>query len=105
MVYPVEYEERIIPRGLYTDSYQSRTRNKLIAEVFYLTKDNEKYESGYIRVRREIKEYPTMEFEYRELGDEFLVEIKYIKQKPSTRAEVEVGKKFGEKHTAIPFNA
>jgi len=46
-----------------------------------------------------------MEFEYRELGDGLFVEIKYIKQKPSTRAEVEVREKFGEKLNAIPFNA
>jgi len=75
---------------LKTDSYQSRTRNKLIAEAFYLTKDIEKYGSGYIRIRREIKEYPTMKFEYRELGDGFLVEIKYEKQKLSSRTEADV---------------
>lgn len=75
---------------LKTDSYQSRTRNKLIAEAFYLTKDIEKYGSGYIRIRREIKEYPTMKVEYRELGDGFLVEIKYEKQKLSSRTEADV---------------
>jgi len=75
---------------LKTDSYQSRTRNKLIAEAFYLTKDIEKYGSGYIRIRTEIKQYPTMKFEYRELGDGFLVEIKYEKQKLSSRTEADV---------------
>ena len=45
---------------LKTDSYQSRIRNKLIAEAFYLTRDIEKYGSGYIRIRREIADYPTM---------------------------------------------
>ena len=53
---------------LKTDSYQSRTRNKLIAEAFYLTHDIEKYGSGYIRVRREIAAYPTMHFSYEESG-------------------------------------
>jgi hypothetical protein len=33
------------------DDYQSRTRNRLIAEAFYLTRDIEKYGSGFIRVR------------------------------------------------------
>ena len=48
---------------LKTDTYQSHTRNKLIAEAFYLKKEIEKYGSGYIRVRKEIKDYPTMKFE------------------------------------------
>ena len=43
---------------------QSRTRNKLVAEAFYLTRDIEKYGSGFIRVRREIRSYPTMELAY-----------------------------------------
>ncbi|MBE0640074.1 MAG: winged helix-turn-helix transcriptional regulator [Bacteroidales bacterium] len=81
---------------LKTDSYQSQTRNKLIAEVFYLTKDIEKYGSGFIRIRREIKEYPTMLFEYRELGDGFLVEIKYEKQKTSLQPRNDVGKDVGK---------
>jgi len=75
---------------LKTDSYQSQTRNKLIAEAFYLTKDIEKYGSGFIRIRREIKEYPSMEFEYSELGNGFLVKIKYENQKLSTKAEPDV---------------
>ena len=48
------------PSGLYgniteeelkTDSYQASTRNKQIAESFYLTNDIEKYGSGFIRIR------------------------------------------------------
>lgn len=65
------------------DHYQSRIRNKLIAEAFYLTKDIEKYGSGYIRVRKEIAAYPTMEFEYTELGNGYLVTLKYEEQKIS----------------------
>lgn len=53
------------------DDYQSRTRNKLIAEAFYLTKDIEKYESGFIRVRDEIRKYPSMVFSYQESGNGF----------------------------------
>ncbi len=34
--------------ALKSDNYQSRTRNKLIAEAFYLTRDIEKYGSGFI---------------------------------------------------------
>ena len=51
---------------LNTDEYQSIARNRLIVEAFYLTGDIEKYGSGYIRVREEIKEYPTILFEYKE---------------------------------------
>lgn len=40
------------------DHYQSRIRNMLIAEAFYLTKVIEKYGSGYVRVRNEIAKYP-----------------------------------------------
>ena len=66
---------------LHTDEYQSRARNRLIVEAFYLTGDIEKYGSGYIRIREEIKEYPTMVFEYRESGDGYLIKLSYIEQK------------------------
>lgn len=69
---------------LKTDSYQSRTRNKLIAEAFYLTRDIEKYGSGYIRVRQEIAHYPTMRFDYEENGDGYLASMHYQEQKTST---------------------
>ena len=52
----------------------TRTRNKLIAEAFYLTKDIEKYGSGYIRVREAIRAYNTMKFDYEESGDGYLVQ-------------------------------
>ena len=65
---------------LKTDFYQSNTRNKLIAEAFYLTKDIEKYGSGYLRVREEIKKYPTMEFKYEESGNGYLVTLQYQNQ-------------------------
>lgn len=66
------------------DNYQSRTRNKLVAEAFYLTRDIEKYGSGFIRVRGEIGVYPTMEFMYEESGDGFLVTLSYQQQKTSS---------------------
>jgi ATP-dependent DNA helicase RecG len=69
---------------LKTDTYQSRARNKLVAEAFYLTKDIEKYGSGYIRVREEIKSYPTMRFDYEESGDGYLVTLGYSQQKTVT---------------------
>lgn len=73
------------------DDYQSRTRNKLIAEAFYLTGDIEKYGSGFIRVRREIRDYPTMTFDYEESGDGFLVNVHYATQKISEKHETDEG--------------
>jgi ATP-dependent DNA helicase RecG len=51
-----------------TDSYQSHIRNKLIAEAFYLTKNIEKYGSGFIRIRKEIEVYPEVNFDVEETG-------------------------------------
>jgi ATP-dependent DNA helicase RecG len=90
---------------LFTDSYQSQIRNKLIAEAFCLTKDIEKYGSGFIRIRREIKEYPSMLFEYKELGDGFYSEFRYVRQKTSLQQGKDVGKDVGKelsnKHRSI----
>ena len=69
---------------LKTDSYPSRTRNKLIAEAFYLTGDIEKYGSGYQRIRKVIQDYPTMTFYYEESGDGYMVTIAYTQQKQTT---------------------
>ena len=66
------------------DYYQAYTRNKLIAEAFYLTGDVEKYGSGFIRIRDEIKLYPTMRFDFKEIPNGFLVELNYKKQKISS---------------------
>jgi ATP-dependent DNA helicase RecG len=53
----------------------------LIAEAFYLTRDIEKYGSGFIRIRKEILSYPTMTTSYMESGDGFLVTLAYKHQK------------------------
>ena len=60
---------------LATDNYQAQTRNKLVAEAFYLTNDIEKYGSGYIRIRDEIANYPTMSLAYEEMGNGYLVTL------------------------------
>lgn len=72
---------------LATDTYQSRARNRLIVEAFYLTGDIEKYGTGYQRIRAAISEYPTMTFSYRESGNGYFVEFAYAEQKISTRRE------------------
>jgi len=96
------------PSGLYgniteeelkTDSYQASTRNKQIAEAFYLTNDIEKYGSGFIRIRKAIADYPTMKFEFHNLGHGFLTEFNYEKQKTSLNIHdvIENGKKTARK--------
>lgn len=58
---------------LSTDHYPSRLRNKLIAEAFYLTKNIEKYGSGFIRIRKELETYPEIIFAVEEIGGGVLV--------------------------------
>jgi ATP-dependent DNA helicase RecG len=93
------------PSGLYgsiteedlkTDNYRASTRNRQIAEAFYLTKDIEKYGSGFLRIRRELVNYPTMVFSYRNAGYGFFSDLSYTVQKTSTE---KFGEKFGEKKT------
>ncbi|RTY86033.1 hypothetical protein EKM00_12020 [Flavobacterium sp. RSP15] len=62
----------------------------MIAEAFYLTGDIEKYGSGLIRIRKEIKEYPTMKMEFGEIQSGFLLTLRYTKQKISVRENEEV---------------
>ena len=53
---------------LQTDSYKSSLRNKLVAEAFYLTNNIEKYGSGFIRIRKALRDYPEISFEVKEIG-------------------------------------
>ncbi len=66
------------------NNYTSELRNKLLAEAFYLTKDIEKYGTGFFRIREEIKDYPTMKFHYQEQGNGFITELTYTQQKTNT---------------------
>lgn len=92
------YGEMTIEK-LQTDNYQAQTRNKLIAEAFYLTNDTEKYGSGYIRVRREILEYPTMKLEYEEMGNGYLVTLSYEIQKTTQKSTHKTTQKSTQKTT------
>ena len=71
--------------ALLTDEYQAYTRNKLIAEAFYLTGDIEKYGTGYTRIRSEIASYPTMKFCFEEIPSAWLVTLSYENQKTSSQ--------------------
>jgi ATP-dependent DNA helicase RecG len=52
-----------------------------LAEAFYLTHDIEKYGSGFIRVRKAIETYPTMEFNFYVADYGCVSEFKYSEQK------------------------
>ena len=71
----------ITEKDLKTDSYSASTRNKQIAEAFYLTNDIEKYGSGFIRIRKAITEYPTMNFAFRNMAYGCFAEFGYTEQK------------------------
>lgn len=86
----------ITVEDLKTDTYTASTRNKLIAEAFYLTKDIEKYGSGFTRIRKEIKDYPTMEFLYENRNYGFFTELKYVEQRIKINSIKELGKELNE---------
>ena len=73
------------------DNYRAYARNKLIAEAFYLTGDIEKYGSGFLRIRKELKSYPTMKLAFDEIPNGFLVGLSYDRQKISTDEGVNEG--------------
>jgi ATP-dependent DNA helicase RecG len=58
-----------------TDNYQSKHRNKLLAEAFYLTGDIEKYGTGFKRLREWLVESPNLDLNIHDLGDFIRVEI------------------------------
>ncbi len=72
---------------LKTNNYHANTRNRLIAEAFYLTGDIEKYGSGFRRIREEIANYPTMSLIFNEVPNGFEIELNYIEQKIITYKE------------------
>ncbi|MDR0681920.1 MAG: hypothetical protein LBG15_08770, partial [Dysgonamonadaceae bacterium] len=94
------FDQRITffnPGGLYgdltedelkTDAYSASTRNKQLAEAFYLTHDIEKYGSGFTRIRKLITNYPTMTFSFHSRGDGFVSELHYTLQKNSTKGDI-----------------
>ena len=63
--------------GLKSDDYHPSARNKLIVEAFFLTGDIEKYGTGFHRIRTAIKDYPGMRFNYKEVQDGFMSELRY----------------------------
>jgi ATP-dependent DNA helicase RecG len=87
---------------LQKDNYQANTRNKLIAEAFYLVGDIEKYGSGFLRIRDEISNYPTMKFDFENAPNGFLTQFSYEVQKTSTDLDINAYEKPTEKPTDKP---
>lgn len=56
--------------GIHAVNYRSSLRNKLVAAGFYLTGNIEKYSSGFIRIRKALREYPEVKFEVDEFADD-----------------------------------
>ena len=66
-------------KDLEKDDYISSIRNKLLAEAFFLTGDIEKYGTGFIRIRKKLKELKTAMYKISEVGDFFRVELKDLR--------------------------
>jgi ATP-dependent DNA helicase RecG len=81
---------------LETDNYHASTRNKQLAEAFYLTKDIEKYGSGFIRIRKSIEQYPSMIFSFENSAAGFTAGLSYTIQKTSLSSTQTVGKTMGK---------
>ncbi len=62
-------------KDLERDDYTSSIRNKIVAEAFFLTGDIEKYGTGFIRIRRQLKDLKTATYKISETGDFFRVEL------------------------------
>lgn len=87
---------RLTIEDLAGDDYQSSARNKLIAESFYLSGDIEKYGSGYVRMRKELRKYPGLEFRYQEKGNGFLAELWHTRSPGfGTEADRQTGAQTG----------
>lgn len=80
---PGDLYGKLTIEDLAEDSYTSELRNKLIAEAFYLTKDIEKYGTGFFRVRKELQLYLTMSLQCHEQGGGFITQLAYTEQKVS----------------------
>jgi len=71
------------------DDYVSSIRNKLLAESFYLMGDIEKYGTGFIRIRKLIKNYPGVSYSISETGDFFKVEMRHTPTKTTIKPPLE----------------
>jgi ATP-dependent DNA helicase RecG len=72
---PGKFHSGVTIEKIKTDHYQSRSRNVLISEAFYISGKIEKYGSGFIRIRKSLKDFPHIKFSIEESGDGVLVTL------------------------------
>jgi ATP-dependent DNA helicase RecG len=60
------------------DDYVSSIRNKLLAEAFYLTGEIEKYGTGFVRIRQQLRDNPEIGLDISEMGEFFRVDVRTI---------------------------
>ena len=73
-----------------TDNYKSSLRNKLVAEAFYLTNNIEKYGSGFIRIRKALRDYRELSLEVKEIGAGVELTFKRIATPDVSQQKVEL---------------
>lgn len=79
---------RLSIADLQRDDYVSSLRNRLIAEVFYLTGDIERYGTGFVRIREFLKDYPEIVFSLEEVADFFRVVLQIRDLTPQVTPQV-----------------
>ncbi|THB68370.1 MAG: HTH domain-containing protein [Gammaproteobacteria bacterium] len=57
------------------NSYVPSHRNKLLVEMFYLLGEIEKYGTGYVRIKEQLKEHGNLSIEIKEQGQYFVVDV------------------------------
>ncbi|MDR2563689.1 MAG: putative DNA binding domain-containing protein [Prevotellaceae bacterium] len=67
---------------LQTNNYKPLHRNKLLVEAFYLTGDIEKYGTGFIRLRKWLKEYPKVTYNFTDWGGVMEMEYRVADEVP-----------------------
>lgn len=87
------------------NDYVSSLRNRLLAEMFYLTGDIERYGTGFVRIREYLKDYPDISLVMEEMGIFFKLELRLaysqvteqvlkllyvIRNKPMSRRELQI---------------
>jgi len=81
---------------LQTDHYKVQHRNKLLTEAFYLTGDIEKYGTGFICLRKWLRDYPKVEYRFTNCGEILQMEL-LVNEDNITMETVNVTERTAEK--------
>ena len=85
---------------LMTDYYTAIHRNKLLCEAFYLLGEVEKYGTGFIRIRKQLLNYPDIKFEI-DNSDGYFVKVTLSLISNEYKTIKDVGKDVGKELTQI----